>query len=251
MEGAKADLNTLRAMAQEEMRDQRALQTALIQEYIRSGQPQSNAGKMAKDMGLTPGTPAYQSAIEKFAELDISKQIQKMNVESERLRLSQAALALREEAGRKLSTTELNLKRETEDSLSGARQSLSDLQEAYRLNENSFAGGLLDKGRRALFEAAGSDAPIVVNTRRLENLLGQQGLEKLKSTFGGNPTEGERRILLDLEGIGSKSIEERKQIIQRAYQVMQDRIRRQETRLEDIISGKYGEKSSEPSGRQP
>jgi hypothetical protein len=251
MEGAKADLNTLRAMAQEEMRDQRALQTALIQEYIRSGQPQSNAGRMAKDMGLTPGTPEYQAAIERFAELDVSKQIQKMNIESERLRLSQAALALREEAGRKLSPLEINMRRETEDNISGAQRSLTDLQNAYRLNANSFGNGYLDRGKRFLADISQSEAPIAVNTRELENLLGQQGLEKLKATFGGNPTEGERRILLDLEGIGAKTLEDRSRIIRRAYEVLQERIRRQEGRLQDILSGKYGEKSSTPSGGQP
>lgn len=251
MEGAKADLNTLRAMAQEEMRDQRALQTALIQEYIRSGQPQSNAGKLLKDLGIKPGMPEYQTKLEEFANLDISKQIQKMNVESERLRLSQAALALREDERRKLSPKEFELKRETEDSLSGARQSLTDLQEAYRLNANSYTGSLLDRGKRVLYENAGSDAPIVVNTRRLENLLGEQGLEKLKSTFGSQITDSEREVLLKLQGIGAKSIEERNQILHRAYLVLQDRIRRQERRLEDINSGKYGEKSSAPSGGQP
>lgn len=244
MEGSRADLNTLRSLAQEELRDERALQTALIQ----AGRPQSRYGQAAVDMGLTPGTPEFNQYVRERAQQDAENA-----EEVTRLRVQAGDLAQRLAARREsqLSPREVNLRVETEDSIAGARQSLADIQEAYRLNENSFAGGLLDRGRRALLEAAGSDAPIVVNTRRLENLLGQQGLEKLKSTFGGSPTEGERKILLDLEGIGSKSLEERKQIIQRAYGVLRERIARQERRLADILAGRYSERSeTTPSGGQ-
>lgn len=241
METSRADLNALRNLAQEELRDQRALQTALIQ----AGRPQSRYGQAAVDMGLTPGTPEFNQYVRERAQQDVENA-----QELTQLRVQSADLArqINERRDRELRPEEVRMRRETEDSISGARQSLADIQEAYRLNENSFAGGLLDRGRRALLEAAGSDAPIVVNTRRLENLLGQQGLEKLKATFGGQPTEGERKILLELEGIGSKSIEERKQIIQRAYTVLRQRIAREERRLDDIVSGRYRERSQTTPG---
>lgn len=236
METSRADLNALRALAQEELRDQRQLQTALIQ----AGRPQSRYGQAAVDMGLTPGTPEFNQYVRERAQQDVENANETIQL---RLQAAELARRVNERRENELTPAEVRMRRETEDSVAGARQSLADIQEAYRLNENSFAGGLLDRGRRALLEAAGSDSPIVVNTRRLENLLGQQGLEKLKATFGGNPTEGERRILLDLEGIGSKSIEERKQIIQRAYTVLRERVAREERRLNDIISGRYRERS--------
>ena len=97
----------------------------------------------------------------------------------------------------------------------------------------------MDKGQQWLAEAAGSKDPTIVNTRILNNLLGAQGLAKLKSTFGGNPTEGERAIMLELEGIGSKTKEERAAIIKRTYKVLQDKQAREQTRLDQINSGAY------------
>jgi hypothetical protein len=80
---------------------------------------------------------------------------------------------------------------------------------------------------------------VIVNTRIINNLLGSQGLAKLKATFGGAPTEGERAILMELEGIGSKTREERAAIIKRTYKVLQDRMAREQARLDQINSGAY------------
>jgi hypothetical protein len=88
--------------------------------------------------------------------------------------------------------------------------------------------------------ALGSDAPKVVNTRRIENLLGEQALGRLKTTFGAAPTEGERKILMDLQGIGAKSLEEREEIMLRLYDVLDQRRERELRRLQEITSGQYG-----------
>jgi hypothetical protein len=131
------------------------------------------------------------------------------------------------------------MKTEAEDLIASSKQSLLDLKQAYALNSNSLAGGWLDKGQQFLAEAAGSKDPVIVNTRILNNLLGSQGLAKLKATFGGSPTEGERAILMELEGIGSKTKEERGAVIKRAYKVLQDRTAREQARLDQINSGAY------------
>jgi hypothetical protein len=120
------------------------------------------------------------------------------------------------------------------------------LKQAYSLNSNSFEGGWLDKAQRAALEAAGSKDPKVVNTRVMENLLGAQGLAKLRATFGGNPTEGERSILMELEGIGAKTRDERAAIMKRTYSVLADRVKREQKRLLDITTGKY--RMTEPAG---
>jgi hypothetical protein len=90
-----------------------------------------------------------------------------------------------------------------------------------------------------LAEAANSKDPVIVNTRVINNLLSSQGLAKLRATFGGNPTEGERSILLELEGIGAKTKDERGKIIMRAYTVLQDRMAREQARLDKINLGAY------------
>ena len=73
------------------------------------------------------------------------------------------------------------------------------------------------------------------------SLLANQAVSKLRTSFGGNPTEGERKILMDLSGIGSKSIEERAVIIKNAYKALNSAAERQSRRLRDINEGRYRE----------
>ena len=246
MGAAKDDLRTLQALAGEEMKDKRAIATELIKDYIKSGEPQSTAGKQAVDEGLKPGTPEYQKRVETLGNMNIEGKLAQITASLAGVNTAAANLALAQEKFQnqkqqqtKLSPTEINMKKEAEDTIATGKQSLADLKQAYALNPNSLAGGWMDKGQQWLAEAAGSKDPTIVNTRILNNLLGAQGLAKLKSTFGGNPTEGERAIMLELEGIGSKTKEERAAIIKRTYKVLQDKQAREQTRLDQINSGAY------------
>lgn len=239
MGAAKEDLAAVRSLAGEEMKDRRAIAQELIKDYIQSGKPQSSAGKTAMDEGLQPGSPEFQKRVGQLAELDVQRQMAGINNQLANLTLAQANLTLRQNQAARLSPTEIKLKVEAEDLVANGKQALQDLAEAYRLNPNSLAGSWLEKGQQFLYEAAGSNDPTIVNTRVINNLLGSQGLAKLRATFGGNPTEGERAILLELEGIGSKTKEERGAIIKRTYKVLQDRVAREQARLDQITSGAY------------
>jgi hypothetical protein len=253
MASSKEDLNTLRALSAEEMKDKRAIATELIKEYINSGKPQSTAGKQALDEGLVAGTPAYQKRVAEIGNANVEAKMAQitaalanvqtsaanMATQSAQLALAQNKFENQKAQQAKLTSPELKLKVEAEDLIASSKQSLADLKQAYALNPNSLAGGWLDKGQQWMYEAAGSKDPTIVNTRVLNNLLGSQGLAKLRATFGGSPTEGERSILLELEGIGAKTKDERGQIIKRAYKVLQDRQAREQTRLNLINQGAY------------
>jgi hypothetical protein len=246
MGAAKDDLRTLQTLAGEEMRDKRTIATELIKDYIKSGEPQSAAGKQAVDEGLKPGTPEYQKRVETIGNMNIEGKLAQINASLANVSTAQANLILAQNKFEnqktqqaKLSPSEVKMKSEAEDLIASSKQSLADLKQAYALNPNSLAGGWLDKGQQFLSEAAGSKDPVIVNTRILNNLLGSQGLAKLKATFGGSPTEGERAILMELEGIGSKTKEERAAVIKRAYKVLQDRTAREQARLDQITSGAY------------
>lgn len=241
---AKDEYTTLRQLAAEEMRDERSIQAALLKEYIASGKPQSSAGKQAVDEGYSPGTPEFKKRVSEIADLNIQKQAMAIQAALAGVAVSQGNLSLSQEKFKaqqgKLSPKEVEMKASAEDNIASLKQSLTDIKEAYRLNPNSLGGGWLDKGQQWLYESAGSKDPQIVNTRIINNLLGAQGLAKLRATFGGNPTEGERAILLELEGIGSKTREERAAIMKRTYKVLQDRVAREEKRLKDINAGVYG-----------
>jgi hypothetical protein len=65
-------------------------------------------------------------------------------------------------------------------------------------------------------------------------------LAQLRSIFGGNPTEGERKILLDLEANADMSRVERETLIRRAIEAVQRREVDFGRRLEDIVRGSFG-----------
>jgi len=145
----------------------------------------------------------------------------------------------------KLTPQELDLKVDTEDALAASTGAIDSLRQALKLNPNTFDTSLGDTAQRKALEAVGSKDPLVINTRNMENLLQQQALSQLKSLVGGNPTEGERAVIMDLQGVGAKSIEERKLIIERAIAAVETRKRKSEERLKNINAGRYRQTTGE------
>lgn len=255
MQGAKEELSTLRGLAGEEMKDKRTIASEMIKQYIKSGQPESSAGKQAKDEGLTPGTPEYQKRVKEIADTNIEKQLTGINTALAGMSVQQANLALaqqkfgyQKEQAAKLTPAEVKMKTEAEDNLTNMDQALKDLSQAYKLNPNTFDSSLVDVAQQKLLESFGSKDPKVLATRTQANLLGKQGIAKLRASFGGNPTEGERKILLDLEGIGAKSKEERAVIMRNAYAALKARRERENKRLNEINQGLYRETTPAPGG---
>ena len=226
MEMAGSEVDALRSAARSGAADQRAIAEKLIEQSLAAGKPQSSAGKEAVDMGFTPGTPEYAAKVAELTEMQRKREL--------------AALEGQLLAQQRMPAALINLKTETEDKISSVAQAMADVKEAFELNPNSFSGSALDQLQYIPLATLGSDAPKVVNTRRIENLLGEQALGRLKTTFGAAPTEGERKILMDLQGIGAKSLEERAEIMLRLYDVLDQRRERELRRLQEITSGQYG-----------
>jgi hypothetical protein len=226
MEMAGSEVDALRSAARSGAVDQRAIAEKLIEQSLAAGKPQSSAGKEAVDMGFTPGTPEYAAKVAELTEMQRKREL--------------AALEGQLLAQQRMPAAIINLKSETEDKISSVTQAMADVKEAFELNPNSFSGSALDQLQYIPLATLGSDAPKVVNTRRIENLLGEQALGRLKTTFGAAPTEGERKILFDLQGIGAKSLEERAEIMLRLYDVLDQRRERELKKLQEITSGQYG-----------
>jgi len=88
-------------------------------------------------------------------------------------------------------------------------------------------GGLLaDKGRAAATTEAG-------------NLVTEQALSNMKAIFGGNPTEGERNILLKLQALPTFTPEEQKVIIDNAIAAAERRQSNFGQRLNQIKTQDY------------
>lgn len=254
MASAKDDLTTLRTLAAEGMKDKRAITAEVIKDFIKSGEPESAAGKQARDEGLRPGSKEFQARVSEIAQTSVDAKLAQVTATLAGMSVQQANQALamskfenQKAQQSKLSPQEMKLKSETEDILTSTDQAMADLKRAYQLNPNTFDTSLGDTAQRKLLEAAGSKDPKVIATREQTNLLSKSAVGKLKSAFGGNPTEGERKILLDLEGIDSKSKEERAIIMRNSYTALKNRREREQKRLNDIKQGLYRDTSG-PSG---
>lgn len=231
--GAREDLQTTRALAAQEGSERRAITSQLMQQYIRSGEPQSQAGRMARDMGLTPGTQAFNDFVQRNSDLNIERATQMMNAQAEILRL-------RTEAGERLSPTEIKMADETMQNVATGRDNLSSLRRALELNENSSPDNLTQGTITRLRAALGSEAPIVVNTRELNNMLERLTLSSLKETFPGSISNDERRALQAVQGIGAKSLEERRRIIRNAIESLERVVERNDQKFGEIRSGRFG-----------
>jgi len=223
LSGAKDDMSNLRALTVEEMKARRLAQM-----------PQSEVGKLAMDAGLAPGSPEYNQYVAQAAQ-------QTSNIKEQTAATAAARAKLAETQATKLTTPELKLKEETEDALAAATSAQGALTKALELNPKTFSDSLGDMAQKYALQTVQPGHPKVVATEEQTNLLANQALSSMKSLVGGNPTEGERAIILSLQGINSKSLPVRETIIKNAISAVQNRISRNKQRLADINAGKYRE----------
>lgn len=73
----------------------------------------------------------------------------------------------------------------------------------------------------------------------LNNAIASNALDQLKATFGGMPTEGERKILLELQGSINQPRKVREAIYTRALQMARDRLEINRQEAEKLRGGNY------------
>lgn len=101
-----------------------------------------------------------------------------------------------------------------------AAQSLPGLRRAYDLQKAISTGGGQDAIRRAANYLGIQSA----DEGELNSLLGQSILSSLKTTFGGNPTEGEREALKELNASFKNSGKVNERILQHALDLAKLRV---------------------------
>jgi hypothetical protein len=181
--------------------------------------PLSGAGKIAADEGLVPGTPAYTARVKQLTG---------------------------EGKGMKLGATEQKELFEAEDVITAGKAVILNLTKAKELNNKAYSGFAAGARRSIGRNIPGiGDSEGVAATTELESLTGQNALDQLKAVFGGAPTEGERKILLDLQGSINMGPKERAAIWDRAIAAAARRIKQNEEKAKRIKSGAYGVISTE------
>lgn len=242
IEAAGQDIDLYTKLAEQSAATQGDIMKELVKQSIKPKEAQSPAGKQAMDEGLTPGTPQFHNRVAEIARASGDAAEARLNVALANAALTQARF---ERTGREMGQGEIRLLSETEDALFAKQESKGLLTEALALNPDTYDSSIADSLARMAAEGMQPDSPKVVNTRNLENILTTQLLSTLKATFGAAPTEGERKVLEEIQGIGAKSKKEREAIIKRALTLVDLRIKKDEARLKGIREGQYRYRTAE------
>ncbi|WP_085032303.1 phage tail tip lysozyme [Ensifer aridi] len=185
----------------------------------------------AESLGLTPEDPRYQSFIltGKFPRED-----------------SQA-----------LTATDKKAILEADEMVAANQSALDALSQAEALSDEANSGWFA--GARA---SVGNNLPdwmvpdIISSpessraTTDMDNAIIGQAITQLKTIFGGNPTEGERNILLELQGSSTMPGEVRKQVFSRARALAEKRLQFNKDRAADLRGGNYYKPDRAPATGQ-
>lgn len=146
---------------------------------------------------------------------------------------------------------------ETDDMIRENIGVLDAMKKAKQLNEPNRAYDGVGAAGRALIvnNSYGPWTPFVdekraVDTTELSNLTTQQALSSLKAIFGAAPTEGERKILLELQGSVNQTRAERARIYDTAVRLAENRLRQQREKATALRSGRYYRPDGQPEGLQ-
>lgn len=181
--------------------------------------------KVAADLGYEPGSPAYKSYVA-------------------------TGKSGRDEP---LSAADRKSIQDADDRVEAASNVIGSLNRALELSKDAYAGptaGWRGYGASVIGMKGGKETELLTNT------VQEQALSQLKSIFGGNPTEGERKAMLDMQGSVDKAPEVREEIYRRAMSLAQRRMETYQRRSEELRGGTYykpgdrGRGSEAPVGAQ-
>lgn len=138
---------------------------------------------------------------------------------------------------------------EAEDSVNAGAFVVDALQQALALNDAAYEGPFSDLRGDA---AALTNIPGGKETSLLKNLTTELALNQLKATFGAAPTEGERKILMELQGSVNQPRSVRQDIFKRALDLANRRIAINRQKADALRSGEYFQSGyAPPNDAQP
>jgi hypothetical protein len=127
---------------------------------------------------------------------------------------------------------------EADDAAKAGEYVLSALDEAILLNDKAYDGPFADV-RGDTTALVGDESGIA--TARMKNVTTELALTQLKTIFGSMPTEGERKILLELQGSVNQARPVRAGILKRARELAERRIADAKAKAGGLRSGDYFE----------
>lgn len=151
------------------------------------------------------------------------------------------------EGGAKINATTQKAIDEADDFTKQSTNAVGAIKEALRLNSTAY-DGVGANARAAIVNnipgVGGTQSSLA--TTDLNNLITNQALSALRATFGGNPTEGERKILLEVQGSTNLPAAARKVILDRALQAAQQSLQFNQQKGKALREGKYYQPGGQP-----
>ncbi|MFC0282403.1 hypothetical protein ACFFJB_02020 [Camelimonas abortus] len=188
---------------------------------------------VAEQLGLTPGSPAYQSYV--------------------------LTGKMPREDQQPLTATDKKAILEADEMVEANQGAINSLKTALKLSDKALEG--FGASGRAWVANNLPDWMVPDGvaskeqgqaTAELENVVVGNALNSLKTIFGGNPTEGERAILLQMQGSASQPKAVREQIYKRAIAAAERRLKFNERRAQEMRGGTYFKAGNSPqSGNIP
>lgn len=157
------------------------------------------------------------------------------------------------QAGRGLTAGDRKAILEADEGAYAGQNVVRSIDAALALNDQSLSG-YGAKTRAEIGSMFGHDASEA--TLEMDNLVVSRALESLKATFGGMPTEGERKILLEVQGSVNQAPDVREAIFNRAREAAERRIQYNQQRAEGVRSGEmyqpgYSQQQTQPQVQPP
>ena len=176
--------------------------------------------------------------------------VAQQNADTNRLKAQSGAMSADGQPVRKLNTTEQKKLFEIQEQQNADKSVIQTLDKMMKLVDNSYSG-VAATGRARGMSNIGLGGERADNTVLYDNLATSQALAQLKATFGAAPTEGERKILMDIQASASKTPMQKKQIIAQAFRAVQARQKYREELANGIRTGRYMVPTTSPQATQP
>ena len=159
------------------------------------------------------------------------------------VRLRERDIALRERmtgANRPMSATAQRELFDADENVLATESGINMLDQAIRLSPVAYEGvGASQRATAATILPDSFEPEGTKETLEFDLLLKQQVLPQLKSIFGSAPTEGERAILLELQGSSSLPKATREAVLKRARQMANQRLQFNKQKAQKLREGSY------------
>ena len=153
-----------------------------------------------------------------------------------------------QEKGRNAGTPPATIAKEIFEADEGAQAGqnvIAALDKALEINATAWDGPFADLGSSGAALLGNQEA---VQTQELKNIVTANALESLKATFGAAPTEGERKILLEVQGSINQPRAVREAIFKRARAAAERRLKFNQERAGALRNDEYFAPGYSPVG---